>query len=54
MLVRVPPMSVEPSMSDTLPSSLTVAEQLDLRPILNQKPAAMPRPRFLPVSFDFQ
>ena len=50
MLVRVPPMSVEPSTSVTLPSGLTLPEQLDASPTLNQKPAAMPRPRFVPTS----
>ena len=54
MLVRVPPMSVEPSTSVTMPSSLTLAEQLDAPPMLNQNPAAIPRPRFLPGSGDFQ
>ena len=54
MLVRVPPISVEPSSSVTVPSSLTFAEQLETPPMLNQKPLAMPRPRHLPSSFDFQ
>ena len=54
MLVRVPPMSVEPSTSVTVPSSFTAAEQLDAPPMLNQNPAAIPRPRFAPVRGDFQ
>ena len=41
-------MSVEPSTRLTVPSALTLAEQLDAPPMLNQKPAATPRPRFVP------
>ena len=37
-----------------MPSSLTFAEQLETPPMLNQKPLAMPRPRFLPSKVDFQ
>ncbi len=47
-LVRVPPMSVEPSIRLTVPSGLTLAAALDFKPMLNQKPLAMPRPRYLP------
>ena len=54
MPVREPPMSVEPSIRVTMPSSFTLAEQLDAPPMLNQNPAAIPRPRFLPASGDFQ
>ena len=54
MLVRVPPISVEPSTSVTMPSPLTLAEQLDVPPMLNQNPAAIPRPRLAPESGDFQ
>ena len=50
MLVRVPPMSVEPSTSVTVPSALTLAAALLFSPMLNQKPLAIPRPRFLPTS----
>ena len=46
--VRVPPMSVEPSSSVTLPSLFSLASTLEVKPMLNQNPEAMPRPRFLP------
>ena len=49
-LVRVPPMSVEPSISITVPSGFTLAVAQLFMPILNQNPAATPRPRYLPSS----
>ena len=50
---RVPPMSVEPSTSDTVPSELTLITTVDWKPTLNQKPEATPRPRLGPSSGDW-
>ena len=45
-LARLPPMSVEPSISETVPSGFTFALTADFIPALNQNPEATPRPRF--------
>ena len=49
---REPPISTEPVTTLAVPSLwiLTIAE--DWKPMLNQKPVATPRPRFLPSSLD--
>ena len=48
MPARDPPMSVDPSTSETFPSEFRVAVTTLFNPMLNQNPLATPRPRCFP------